>query len=103
MLFSVSIADVLLLACVFEEFRKMSKANYGLDPAHYISAPQLSWDAMLHLTDCKLSLIQDKAMFEMIDGGIRGGVSMVTKRHAKANNPYMGAAYDPTKPNKYIM
>ncbi|CAB4030512.1 Gastrula zinc finger [Paramuricea clavata] len=37
--------DVLLLADVFENFRKTCLENYKLDPAHYISAPSLSWDA----------------------------------------------------------
>ena len=36
--------DVLLLADVFESFRKSCLKNYKLDPAHYISAPGLSWE-----------------------------------------------------------
>ena len=36
------IGDVLQLADVFEEFREVSKRIYDLDPAYYISAPQLS-------------------------------------------------------------
>jgi len=94
---------VLLLADVFEAFRDVSLANYDLDPAHYVSSPQLSSDSMLHLTDCNLTLVTDKAMYEMIDGGIRGGVCMISQRHATANNKYMGDRYDPTKPSKYIM
>ena len=31
-----------------------------------------------------------------------GGVSMVSQRHATANNPYMNE-YDPTAPSSYIM
>ena len=37
----------------------------------------------------------------MIEKGIRGGVSTITKRHAEANNPYM-KTYDSNSPNKYI-
>jgi len=36
--------DVLLLADVFENFRKVSLEYYGLDPAHYYTSPGLSWD-----------------------------------------------------------
>ena len=94
---------MLQLADIFEEFRNVCMANYQLDPAHYVSAPQLSWDAMLLETKCELTLIQDKAMFTMIDDGLRGGISMITTRHAKANNKYMGERYDATHPSKYIM
>ena len=37
----------------------------------------------------------------MVEKGIRGGVSMITTRHGKANNPYM-KEYDPQKPKKDI-
>ena len=39
--------DVLLLADVFEKYRNNSIQNYVLYPSHYLSAPTLSWDAML--------------------------------------------------------
>ena len=94
--------DVLLLADIFEEFRVVCMTNYGLDPAHYVSSPQLSWDSMLRLTNCKLELISDPEMFRCVDAGIRGGVSMISLRHAVANNPYM-AAFDASKPKSYII
>ena len=37
--------DVLLLADVFENFRKVCKENYNLDPAWYFTSPGLAWDA----------------------------------------------------------
>ena len=42
--------DVLLLADVFERFRNNSLKNYRLCPSHYLSAPSLSWNAMLKMT-----------------------------------------------------
>ena len=42
--------DVMLLADVFENFRQVCQEKYGLDPAHYDSAPGLSWDALLKKT-----------------------------------------------------
>ena len=94
--------DVLLLADIFEEFRSVCMSTYGLDPAHYVSAPQLSWDAMLKLTDCSLELISDPEMFRFIDHGIRGGVSNIAHRHAEANNPYM-SSFDPSLPTSFII
>ena len=36
--------------------------NYELDPAQYVRAPQLSWDAMLKETRVQLELITDPEM-----------------------------------------
>ena len=38
-------------------------------------------------------------MFLFFERGVRGGVSMITKRYAKANNRYMGNDHDPLKPS----
>ena len=35
--------DVMLLADVFESFRKTSLEKYKLDPAHFLTAPRMSW------------------------------------------------------------
>jgi hypothetical protein len=39
-------SDVLLLADVFENFRKFSLQDYKLDPCHYFFAPGLSWGCL---------------------------------------------------------
>ena len=51
--------DVLLLADVFEKFRNRCLENYGLYPSHYLSAPVLSWDAILSMPKFNLDLILD--------------------------------------------
>ena len=51
--------DVLLLADFFEKFRSNCLENYGSRPSHYLSAPALSWDAMLNITKVELELILD--------------------------------------------
>ena len=96
-------SDVLLLADVFEEFRKVCMKHYQLDPAHYVSAPQLSWDAMLKMTECNLELISDSEMYRMLDGSLRGGISMISKRYSQANNQRTVPQYDASKPEKHIM
>ena len=40
-------SDTLLLADVFENFRKMCLKVYELDPTHFLSAPGLAWQACL--------------------------------------------------------
>ena len=42
--------DIILLANVFEAFRKVCLKNYGLDPAHFYIAPGLAWKACLKKT-----------------------------------------------------
>ena len=42
--------DVVLLADVFEKFRKMCMETYKLDATHYFSAPGLAFDAALKMT-----------------------------------------------------
>ena len=93
--------DVLLLADVFENFRSVCRTQYQLDPAHYVSSPQLSWDSMLKKTEAKLELISYPEMFNMIDKSICGGVASVMQRYSKANNKYM-EIFNPDHPSKYI-
>ena len=57
---------------------------------------------MLKLTKVKLELLTDSEMYLMIEKGIRGRVSMLSTRYAKANNPYMGDKYDNNSSTKYI-
>ena len=83
------ISDILLLADVFENFRKKSYSTYGLDPVHYYSLPGYSWDAMLKYTAVQLELIDDIDMYQMVEKGMRGGVSSINHRHATANHPSM--------------
>ena len=44
--------DTLLLADVFEYFRKTYLKQYGLDPAHYYTSPGLSWDTRACIWSC---------------------------------------------------
>ena len=81
--------DALLLADVFENFRKTCLNHYRLDPSHYMTSPGLSWDAMLKMTKINLDLISDIDMQLFIEKGLRGGISYIAHRHGKANNKYM--------------
>ena len=95
--------DVLLLADVMENYRDICIGNYGLDPLWYYTAPGLAWDAALKISDIKLELLTDPDMYLMVEAGIRGGISTITKRYAKSNNPYMKADYNPNEKTNYIM
>ena len=49
----------LLLADVFENFRNKCIEIYELDPAHFVSATGLVWQACLKKTRVKLELLTD--------------------------------------------
>ena len=48
----------------------------------------------------ELELLTDYDQHLFIEKGMRGGISMVSKRHARANNPRV-EGYDPEKPNSH--
>ena len=49
--------EVLLLACVFEAFRKESINSFELNPAHNLTTNSYSWYAVLRFTGVNLKLI----------------------------------------------
>ena len=96
--------DVLLLADVMENFRKLCEKHYELDPAHFFTIPGMAWDAMLKITGIELELLKDGQieMLLMIEKGIRGGISNAFKRYAKANNKFM-KNFDPELKSSFIV
>ena len=94
--------DVLLLTDVFENFRLVCKNIYNLDPCHYYTAPGLSWDAMLKITNIKLDLLTDLDMISFIQKGTRGGIVQCSNRHSVANHKYL-SDYNSELPSQYLM
>ncbi|MDP2794639.1 MAG: hypothetical protein Q8O25_11275 [Sulfurisoma sp.] len=78
--------DTLLLAEVFQKFRKTMFSLTGLDASHYISLPGLGWDAMLKITNCEIGLPTDVDIIHFLEGGIRGGVSFINTRYKSVKN-----------------
>ena len=94
--------DIFLLADIVEAFRKVCIKQYTLDPAHYYTVPGLAWDAALKYSQVELDTISDIDIFQFIEKGKRGGISMISNRYAKANNPYL-KEYQPDIPTSYII
>ena len=90
--------DVVLLANIFESFRKVCMKNYGLDPAHFYTALGLAWKACVKLTGVRLELLKDMDMLLMFKKGIRGGIMQGVCNYGVANNQYM-EDYDSSKPS----
>ncbi|CAG9833236.1 unnamed protein product [Diabrotica balteata] len=87
--------DIMLLTCIFENFRQKCRGTYGLDPSWYYTMPGFSWDAMLKYTGCNLELLNDIDKIMFIEKAIRGGISQVSNRYSEANNK--------SKPSKYVL
>ena len=73
--------------------------NYKLDPAHYMTRPQLTWDAMLlsriFSSDSGQGdidppeLLTDMNLYTMAEEARRGGVAMVVRRYASGLSPFV--------------
>ena len=74
---------------MFEKSKNISLKNYGLCPSHYLSAPALSWDAMVKMTKIELELIPDPNMYIFFEKGTRGGISYISNKYTKASNKYL--------------
>ena len=76
--------------------------TYGLNLCQYFSYPGLSWNAMLKMTGVGLEKMSHIDMHLFIEKGLRGRISYIAKRYAKANNKYM-KEYDPKKLSKFLI
>ena len=91
----------LLVADVFENFRKMCSEIYELDPGKFISVLRLAWQAALKKTEVEVELLSDIDMLLMVEKGIRGGICVAIHGYARANNKYM-KDYDKNKESSYL-
>ena len=82
-----NLSEILLLADIFE---------------NYFSAPGLACDATLKITKIQLELLSNPDMLLGIESCIKEGIATISHRHAKANNEYIGAEFDPVKESKFI-
>ena len=85
------LSDICLLADVFQMFRNNLLNESQLNPAYFVSAPQLAWNALLKHINQLIPLITDPEMYQMIQPNICGGICHASVRYARANNKLMGS------------
>ena len=68
---------MLLLCDVFEKFISVCLKKYGLEPSHYYSSPELSWNSILRMSGIELEKIHDIDMHLFLEKGMKGGVSYI--------------------------
>ena len=81
--------DTLLLADVFENLINMCLEIYEIDPAKFLSAPGLAWQAALKKDKSKITSFN--WYWYVINGrkGKRGEICHTINWYAKDNNNYM--------------
>ena len=85
-------SDVLLLACVFGKFTKVSVNEFKINLLYCVSLPGYTWECGLKYTGINLQTLQDKDMILLLGNNIRGGISSV-----------MGGRYVKSDDNKKML
>ena len=67
--------------------------NYKLDPINFNSLPGFSWQACLRFTKAEPEYLHDPNMYMFYEQGIRGGVSVVSKRYADTSDNQSSIVY----------
>ncbi|GFS58235.1 uncharacterized protein TNCV_4916341 [Trichonephila clavipes] len=76
---------------------------YELDPIHFATSAELTWNAGLKFTKVELQLLTNVNDHIWFESQMRGGICFLGKRHDKANNPYVVETYNEKKPHNYIV
>ena len=89
------------MADVFKNFTTMCLKLYHFDPAKFLSAPGLAWQADFKNTEIKLEVLSNIDMLLMVEKGARGGICHAIHLYPKVNNKYM-KHYDKNKELLYL-
>ncbi|GBN57403.1 hypothetical protein AVEN_214529-1 [Araneus ventricosus] len=76
---------------------------YNLDPCHFITAADLTWNAGLNFTKAELELFTDVNMYLWIEDNIHGGICYVGKRYSCCNNLFVPETFDSKLEETYII
>lgn len=95
--------DTIMLAENFLVFRRTSLKYYSLDPVHYITSAQLTWDAGLKYSKVELKLLNSVDDYIWFESQMRGGISFLGRRYVNANNPFIPDTYNPNISNNFIL
>ncbi|GFX79921.1 c2H2-type domain-containing protein [Trichonephila clavipes] len=66
--------DTIMLAEVFSSFRRTAMQYYELDPLHFLTSSELTWNAGLKFTKVELQLLSDVNDYIWFESEMRGGL-----------------------------
>ena len=93
-----ALIDSILLAIIYENLSAMGMEYSGLDCSYVCTTSGYAWQCFLFKTGINLDFVRSKSMNDMINSGIRGGVSMNTLSVAEMNFEGNKLGHDPEKP-----
>jgi hypothetical protein len=70
-------ADVVLLAEVFEEYRSKGLSEWQLDAARFVTAPSYTYKAFLKYIDHPIQVMWDLEMYDFFRDALRGGYCFI--------------------------
>ena len=79
--------DVLLLAEIFNSFRREMIRLFKIDPAQTLTLPSFALDAALYTSKQKFSLLTKIEHHVLFENGIRGGFTSVIQNRVTFNDP----------------
>ena len=85
LLHTLCILDILTDLCLINKNIRAKNTSVKVVYSHYFSSPGLSWDAMLKMTGIELQKIDNIDMHLILEKGIGGGVSYISKRYTKSD------------------
>ncbi|GBN80352.1 hypothetical protein AVEN_258587-1 [Araneus ventricosus] len=91
-----------MLAEVFISSRRTAMQYYELDPVHFVTSAELTWNAGLKFTKVELQLLSNVNDYIWFESQMRCGICFLGKRYEKANNPYISDTYNDSKPQIYF-
>ena len=71
-------------------------------PISYFYITRFGMKTCLKKTGISLELLTDPDMLLMFEQGIRGGITQVVHRYARANNKYMGENFNPKEDSRFL-
>ena len=66
--------DISILGPCFNLFVRLNMNTYKLNPLHYISPPDYSFDCFLKLSNIELDTTQDEQILKDFISAMRGGI-----------------------------
>ena len=98
-----NLLDAALLCDLVTKFKNDIFQAHGLEPLWWPSLPGVAYAAAFKRSNVQVDYVKDMDLFYAFKLGIRGGITTVNTRYARANHRFLGPGlYDPNLPVQHI-